>query len=186
MGNGELTIKVQAWIGQLASDDAAVRHDAKTQLISLTRSRLEAICRRMFFSSLRSAPAVDWEDAFQEAVMKLLNALDVVQPQNPREYFGLASKKIRETLLDMCRKWVRDPVPFAVGSETSMSPVTAAKWEEFHRQVQLLKPKLCETFELLWYHELPQAEVAELLGVDVRTVKRYWQEARLAMADYAP
>ena len=36
-------------------------------------------------------------------------------------------------------------------------------------------------YYLHYYHDLPQAEIAQLLGVDVRTVKRKWRAARLAL-----
>jgi RNA polymerase sigma-70 factor (ECF subfamily) len=35
---------------------------------------------------------------------------------------------------------------------------------------------------LLWYVGLSQVEAASVLGVSVRTVKRRWQEARIALA----
>jgi DNA-directed RNA polymerase specialized sigma24 family protein len=37
------------------------------------------------------------------------------------------------------------------------------------------------TFDLLWYQGLSQDEAAQALGVDVRTVKRRWREARLTL-----
>jgi DNA-directed RNA polymerase specialized sigma24 family protein len=37
--------------------------------------------------------------------------------------------------------------------------------------------------ELLWYQGLSQAEVAQLLDVDVRTVKNHWMEARLRLCE---
>jgi DNA-directed RNA polymerase specialized sigma24 family protein len=51
--------------------------------------------------------------------------------------------------------------------------------DEFHRIVEGLPG---EVFELLWYHGLTQKEAAELLGVSEWTLKRRWQEARIALA----
>jgi RNA polymerase sigma-70 factor (ECF subfamily) len=48
----------------------------------------------------------------------------------------------------------------------------------FHEQVAALPAEEREVFELLWYHELPLAEAAELLGVSEPTVKRRHLRAR--------
>jgi RNA polymerase sigma factor (sigma-70 family) len=39
-------------------------------------------------------------------------------------------------------------------------------------------------FDLLYYHDLSQAEAAELLGVSVPTIKRRWAAARMRLATY--
>jgi RNA polymerase sigma-70 factor (ECF subfamily) len=39
-----------------------------------------------------------------------------------------------------------------------------------------------ETFQLIWYQGLTQAEVAALVDVSLRTVKRRWQSARLHLS----
>src|SRR5262249_53408538 len=38
-----------------------------------------------------------------------------------------------------------------------------------------------EAFDLLWYQELNQEEVARVLGVPVPTVKRRWRDAKLEL-----
>jgi DNA-directed RNA polymerase specialized sigma24 family protein len=40
-----------------------------------------------------------------------------------------------------------------------------------------------ELFGLLWYEGLTQEEAANVLGASLRTVKRWWQSARLKLAD---
>jgi RNA polymerase sigma-70 factor (ECF subfamily) len=37
--------------------------------------------------------------------------------------------------------------------------------------------------DLLWYQGLKQAEAAELLGVDVKTVKRRWRDVKILLAE---
>jgi RNA polymerase sigma-70 factor (ECF subfamily) len=57
-----------------------------------------------------------------------------------------------------------------------------ASWTEFHRQVDALPCEARETFDLLWYQGLTQAEAAEVLGVSEPTVKRRWRAARVQLA----
>jgi RNA polymerase sigma-70 factor (ECF subfamily) len=60
-------------------------------------------------------------------------------------------------------------------------PATLEGWARFHEQVEALPGEEREVFNLLWYEGLSQGEVAALLGVGLRTVKRRWQKARLLL-----
>ncbi|MEK6234411.1 MAG: sigma-70 family RNA polymerase sigma factor, partial [Planctomycetales bacterium] len=55
--------------------------------------------------------------------------------------------------------------------------------EQLHEQIDLLSDEHKEMFNLIHYLELSQAEVAEQLGVSVRTIKRKWRAAQLALTD---
>jgi RNA polymerase sigma-70 factor (ECF subfamily) len=57
------------------------------------------------------------------------------------------------------------------------------QWSEFHEAIERLPDNEREVFELLWYHELPQEEVANLVGLSVRQVKRIWRAAKLRLHD---
>jgi len=183
MAEGNTTILVQGWLDVLKNADTVASQRARSELIEHTQRRMEALCRKMFFQSLKGAPPIDWEGGYQEAALKLWKALDDVKPANIREFFGLPTKKIREVSLDLCRKYVREPPPPAE-SGASFSPETAAKWAEFHDQVKKLEQPLRETFELLWYHDLTQKEVAAMHDVDESTVKRRFRKAREKLAEY--
>jgi len=176
------TIMVERWLGPLQNPDSPEGRRARDELIAHSRRRMEMLCRKMYFRSLSDTP-IDWEDVYQEGAVKLWKALEDAKPKTVREYFGLATKKIREVSLDMHRKYVRDlPPPEDDGA--SANPVSAAIWSEFHEQVTRLEPDLRETFELLWYHDLTQKEAAELLAIDESTVKRRWRRAREQLAQY--
>ena len=66
------------------------------------------------------------------------------------------------------------------GQETH-DPRRVAEWCEFHEQVEKLSQPERDVFDLLYYHGLSQDAAAEALQVDVRTVKRRWRAARLAL-----
>jgi RNA polymerase sigma-70 factor (ECF subfamily) len=52
-----------------------------------------------------------------------------------------------------------------------------------HDAVETLPDELREVTELIWFHEMTQADAARLLKVDERTVRRRWQRARVALHD---
>jgi RNA polymerase sigma factor (sigma-70 family) len=56
------------------------------------------------------------------------------------------------------------------------------EWMQFHKLVETLPEKDREVFELLWYGGLTAVNAASVLGVSLRTVKRRWQSARVALA----
>ena len=60
-------------------------------------------------------------------------------------------------------------------------PATLAEWTEFHQHVESLPDEDREVFELTFYHGLSQAEIAAMLDISVRTVKRRWQDARIKL-----
>ena len=68
-------------------------------------------------------------------------------------------------------------IPLAVED----GPEQLEAWTAVHKQVEKLPDEEKEVFDLLWYQELSQADVAELLNISTRTVKRRWASARLML-----
>jgi RNA polymerase sigma factor (sigma-70 family) len=110
------------------------------------------------------------------------------------ELFGHAAAWMRDVLCDLLRKaYGRDDnrptvLPLDGASDTgpphelASSTLDAEKvqrWTECHEAAARLPEELRAVFDLLWYQELSQAEVAALLGIAVRTVKLRWMKARL-------
>ncbi len=168
---------------------------ARGRLLALAERRLRAICATM----LHRLPRVDrWEqtgDIFSEAAARLYRSLESVQPESPRHFFRLAALQIRRVLVDLARKyngpeglganhgtvtanlWAAVEPPAAPSSE----PHSLDDWTAFHEQAAALPEELREVLDLLWYHGLSQAEAADVLGISERTIKRRWQDVRLAL-----
>ena len=58
-----------------------------------------------------------------------------------------------------------------------------AAWGEFHHAVESLPEKEREIMDLLWYQGLKQQDAADLLGVDVKTVKRRWRDVKIHLSE---
>ncbi|MFO0844469.1 MAG: hypothetical protein U0797_19080 [Gemmataceae bacterium] len=52
----------------------------------------------------------------------------------------------------------------ADAADRSHDPQRLAGWSEFHAAIEKLPAEEREVFDLLWYHELPQAEAAGAAG----------------------
>ncbi len=155
--------------------------------------RVQVNLRRLAHDLLRGFPSVvRWEgtdDVLQGATLRLLRALEEVTPENPRQFFGLAATMIRRELLDLARRYYG---PRGLGANhrshggqfDAAAPSDSAeldRWREFHERVAQLPDEEREIVDLLHYQELSQADAAALLGVDVRTVQRRWQRARVRL-----
>jgi RNA polymerase sigma-70 factor (ECF subfamily) len=144
-----------------------------------------------------------WEqtdDVLQNAAVRLYRALGQVKPASAADFFRLAALNIRRELLDLAKHYYGPRGPGT--KHASVGPKSGAEddppaayeapapggepdgldaWTEFHRQIDLLPDEDRETFDLLWYQGLSQAEAAALLNVSERTIKRRWQSARLKL-----
>ncbi len=152
-------------------------------LLRAVGSRLEFLARKM----LRTFPNVrgwaDTADVLQGSVLRLLQALRQVQPESTRHFYNLATLHVRRELLDLARRFARRR---EVSGEDELAAATAPDtdleaWCRFHEAVEELPAREREVVGLLFYQGWTQLQVAELLGVDERTVRRYWASASLAL-----
>jgi RNA polymerase sigma-70 factor (ECF subfamily) len=165
------------------------------ELLRRSELRLRYLARRM----LRDFPAVrraeETADVLQGAVIRLLRALLAVRPVSTREYFGLAAEQIRRELLTLADYHQRpsrspggrvaslsptDSNP-AVDPTAEASPHDLDQWAAFHQAVEGLPVAQREVFMLTFYQGWTQPRIAELFGVDERTVRRRWQSACLCL-----
>ncbi len=164
---------------------------ARDELVRAFEGRLEHLAAKM----LRSYPSVGrWVEAgdvLQGSLLRLLRALESVQPESTRAFFGLAAEQIRRELLDLARHFYgphglganHDSV--GAGSAAGRQVVAPAdpgdddleRWCRFHEEVARLPAEEREVVGLIYYHGWTQAQVAELIQVNVRTVRRRWEAA---------
>jgi RNA polymerase sigma-70 factor (ECF subfamily) len=188
------TTHIQACLERLRGGD----EPARAELLGCACERLRNLARQM----LKGFPNVHrWEqtdDVLQNALLRLNRTLKQMPVETARAFFRVAALHIRRELLDLAKHYygpqgqgshhstdARDadaPGPRAEPqADPSQEPSRLAAWGEFHERIAALPEEERETFDLLYYQGLTQAEAAELLGVSERTVKRRWQAARLAL-----
>jgi RNA polymerase sigma-70 factor (ECF subfamily) len=192
------SVQIQSWLDRLRLGDES----ARGELLNCACDRL----RRLTHQMLKNYPRVQrWEqtdDVLQNASLRLYRTLQEVTPATAKDFFRLAALNIRRELLDLAKHYYgpqgqgarhasiagkpdqgKPAPPPAEPLDRTHEPSRVAAWSEFHRQVEALPDEEREVFDLLWYQELSQVEVAELLKVSERTIKRRWQSARLKLHD---
>lgn len=188
--SGETTFRIQNCLERMRDGDAS----AQDELIRQAMARLERLSRKLYADFPGLQRWVGSDDVLQGAYMRLSRALAASAPDSPRAFFRLAALQMRRELIDLARHY-RGPEGAAAnhasrGSdqptpqhrvESTFDPAGLVEWAEFHEAVANLPDEEREVAELLWYHDLSQQEAAEVIGTSLRTVKRRWQAARLAL-----
>ncbi len=183
------TTHLVAWLDRMKAGDRA----ARDELLRGFGGRLERLARKM----LRGFPGVQrWaqtDDVLQSSLLRLLRALEQVQPTSTRDFFGLAAEQMRRELLDLARHFYGPQGHGTnhagrIGAESSETPgvepsdrgddsAELERWCAFHQEVEQLPAEQREVVGLIFYHGWTQVEVAELFQVNVRTVQRRWEAA---------
>ena len=174
---------------------------AKDELITVSLERLRWLAHKMLKGFPRVHRWNDTDDLLQNAWIRLSRALKETHPDSVGGYLGLAATLIRRDLIDLFRHEygpegsarhhatdpqvadsqgiIRPQVENQPASESG--PLTQLQYQEFHEHVDRLPDEEREVFQLLFYLELTQAEIARCLNISVTTVKRRYRSARLLL-----
>lgn len=183
--------QIQGLIDRANAGDEA----SKEALLDHACDRLFRLTRKMFHGSGDLRRWEQTDDIFQSSMLRLHKALERTKVESVRHFFSLAALQIRRELIDTARKHF-GPEGIAANHHTDMQapdesggslhavadePEDLAQWTQFHTLVESLPDEEREVVNLLFYEGLTQEEAAQLLGVNVRTIKRRWQSARLKL-----
>jgi RNA polymerase sigma factor (sigma-70 family) len=183
------SILLQGLLERMNQGDLAARRE----LLDRAGTRLRRLANAMFagsFPALREQHELD--SVVHETWLRLIQALDQVEPPTVADFFRLAAHKVRQVLLDMAerqrRRAAREVTGDDSGGITSMGgqtldPARLAQWSEFHARVANLPEDERKVFELHYYLELPQAEIARMLSLHPRKVSYLWIAATERLAD---
>jgi RNA polymerase sigma-70 factor (ECF subfamily) len=178
------TSRLDALVRRIRDGDAAARDELLRPVIG----RLERLARRMLarFPDLRR-----WEetgDVLAGVVPRLLRALEEVRPASTRDFFNLAAVQVRRELLDLARHH-RGPAGPAVALGGALPPDHPSpdedldRWQAFHEAVAALPAAEREVVDYRFYHGWTHDRIADVLGIDERTVRRRWQAACVRLKD---
>jgi RNA polymerase sigma factor (sigma-70 family) len=191
--SGESSTILQALLDRMNQGDL----EARRELLDRACNRLARLVAAMLsgsFPALRDHHELD--SVVHESWLRLVQALDKTEPPTVADFFRLAAHKIRQVLLDMAdrrrRQAGREVLHLdsdvaqdhgsVIGTST-LDPARLALWSEFHTRVADLPEQERSVFELHYYVELPQVEIARLLDLHPRKVSYLWIAATDKLAD---
>jgi RNA polymerase sigma-70 factor (ECF subfamily) len=174
------TAAVQRYLDQMAGDAPA--EPVVRALLDRSVRRLHHLCASLLHRSyprLMGPPLnLQADDLLGSVVERLLKALREARPATVRQFFALASQHMRWELNDLARRLDEQPpmlevreglVPAPASSDSGLSPVGRRVLEA----IEDLPEGEREAFDLVKIQGLTHAEAAGVLGVSLRTVKRW-------------
>ena len=185
------TVVLQSCLDRMRAGD----NEADNDLVKVVQSRLRALVNRMFRGFPNVRGIADMDDVFQESVIDLLRTLRKLRPATTRDFMNLAAVHIRRELLDLARRvkgkqTLSLSAPGSTDSPIQHEPAAPEdadmdEWVELHEAVDRLPMEEREVVSLVFYHGWKQEEIAKLLNVSVKTVRRRWSKARNAIRKLA-
>lgn len=128
-------------------------------------------------------------DLLHEAYLKLAQAPDVLPAADRLHTVNLVTRVLRQVLVDAARRRLaekRGSDPLKVVLDTSVpaaqSGVDVLALDQALQQLKHHNERMALVVELHFFGGVEFSEIAELLGVDRRTVHRDWTAARLLLA----
>jgi RNA polymerase sigma factor (sigma-70 family) len=162
--------------------------EARRLLLERACERLRRLAGRMLHGSFADlARRHEVDSVVHETWVRLLQALDKTEPPTVADFFRLAAHKFRQVLLDMAqgerRRAQREVLglsgadgagPDPAAANTTHDPARLALWTEFHEKVATLSEQERAVFEMHYYLDLSQAEIARALELHPRKVSYLW------------
>jgi len=160
-------------------DDAAVE-----QLVPILYEELRRLARR-HLAGQRRAHTLQTADLIGEAYLKLAG-VNGTGWKNHAHFVAVASRAMRSVLVDHARrrgyaKRGGNPVRVSLGEAEQVSgqdTTEVVAVDEALRRLAALDARKAQIVELRYFGGLSVEEVAQLLEVSARTVKREWRWAR--------
>jgi len=197
------TVEMRDLIRRWQDDNDRVAAD---KLITLAGKRLEHLARKMLRGFPQSRPDADTNDVLQNALIRLLRTLKNVKPDTTRDFFNLAAVHIRRELIDLARRLLGPKHRLVVASHQlaatrqgsddesdsdflagapgpQESPDELELWRRFHEAVDRLPIEEREVVSLTYYHDWNHLQIAEMLHICDRTVRRRWTAACLRLVN---
>jgi RNA polymerase sigma factor (sigma-70 family) len=176
--------------------------EARGRLISRFYDRLRRLVLKMLRDFDRVRYRQEPEDILQDMFVQLQKAFDNQRvPPTSREFFAQATVIARHILMDeaaKCRVRAKtgtlqtgNPQESELDidpGQSTQNPFALATWTEFHQKVDsLLTPEERQVFEMVFYLDMTQVEVAGILGLPPKTVSRdLWLPAIKKLANHLP
>ena len=162
--------------------------EARRLLLERACERLRRLAGRMLHGSFAElARRHELDSVVHETWVRLLQALEKAEPPTVADFFRLAAHKFRQVLVDMAqgerRRAQREVLglsgadgagPAPAAANTTHDPARLALWTEFHEKVATLSEQERAVFEMHYYLDLPQAEIARVLELHPRKVSYLW------------
>lgn len=161
--------------------------DAIRRLYEVSYDELKRLAHsRLWAANLKQGFAT--ESLLHESYLRLVNQKTLAIPDR-QHFFAYASKVMRSVILDAVREANAERRGGGLADltlKTEMAEVTPLGGDvnaidDALKDLQRISPDLAALVEMRFFGGMTEAEIAEVLGVSERTVRREWEKARAAL-----
>jgi RNA polymerase sigma factor (TIGR02999 family) len=161
--------------------------EAVKQLFAVSYDELKRLAHsRLYAANLKQDFAT--ESLLHESYLRLVNQQTLAIPDR-RHFFAYASKVMRSVILDAVREANAErrgggQPNLTLNTEIANIAVNGGNVEAIDaalKDLQNLSPDLAALVEMRFFGGMTEIEIAEVLGVSERTVRREWEKARAAL-----
>ena len=169
----------QVGVGDLAARDELFAA-AYSELRKLARSRLRDGGRNTFLETTALV---------HESYLRFLKVGEL-RIEDRRAFFGYASKIMRSVIIDSVRERQAQrrggeltelTLDTQVSAELPSGEAEVLPVHEALLALEQAEPRLAQVVEMRYFGGYSELEIAEVLGVTERTVRRDWEKARLLL-----
>jgi RNA polymerase sigma factor (sigma-70 family) len=194
MPDDHTTAVVQNYLNQLAGipgDEPA--EPIIRDLLASSVSRLQTLCASLLF---RSYPRLTYpplnlqpDEMLSAVVERMLKAMRSVRPGNVRQFFALANQHMRWELNDLARRLDKEAVAHEIRDSIVAAPADSSMSQlslnarRILDLIEALPDEEKEVFDLVKIQGMSHTEVATVLGIAPKTVRRRLQRARLRLSE---
>lgn len=164
------------------------RREALDELTTVLYDELREIAHRHRLN--RDDASLVTTSIVHEAYLKLANLEEARWNDRPH-FLALAAVAMRHILADRAKARIaakRGGARVAVSFDESMiasddDPSALLQVDDALTRLENVDPRLARVFECRFFGALTNEEIAEVLGVTVRTIERDWTKARMLLRD---
>ena len=139
-----------------------------------------------------STRLIDTTALVHESWIKLSNVRGL-QIEGRRQFFAYAAKVMRSVIVDMAKTQSRQKrggaerdltlEPSTAATDIALAPEEPIRLDEALHELERRVPRLGQVVEMRYFGGLTESEIADVLGVNERTVRRDWEKARLLLRE---
>lgn len=185
-GNAPPATQLSQLLARCAGGDA----EAEQQVFELAYSQLKQLARGVFKGETKHA-TLQASVLVNEAFLRMPRAGEIGW-QNRQHFFAVAARAMRRTIVDHARERAAAKRPQRsravaldedAAEASTTDPTTILLIDQLLEELNDLDPRRAKVVELRYFSGMTNQEVADVVGLEVRTVKRDWQVAKLWLYD---
>ena len=191
MNEEPTTAVIQRCLDALQQGTAAepLVRDLLERAVGRLRLLCAALLRRSYPRLAQPPLSLETDELLGGVVAGLLTAMRTVRPQTVRQFFALATQRMRWQLNDLARRLDNQPAAATLAESGVAAPPSSGDscltpaGRRMLGAIEGLPEDEREVFDLVGIQGLTHAEVAAVVGVSQKTVQRRLNRARLLLAE---